>query len=70
MERIELTRDCDAVQIPAGTPVRLEKGVEVYLTQSLGGAFTLQVPALGGLFRVQGKDADALGLEAEDAPSA
>src|SRR6185437_15332494 len=63
------TRDCDAVQIPAGTPVRLEKGVEVYLTQSLGGAYTLQVPALGGLFRVQGKDADALGLEVEDTPA-
>ncbi|HJU28031.1 MAG TPA: putative Fe-S cluster assembly protein SufT [Candidatus Binataceae bacterium] len=61
MERIELTRDCEAVQIPAGTPTTLEKGVEAFITQSLGGTYTLQVPAYGGLFRVMGKDADALG---------
>jgi probable FeS assembly SUF system protein SufT len=61
MERVELIRDCEAVQIPAGTPTTLEKGVEVFITQSLGGTYTLQVPAHGGLFRVMGKDADALG---------
>jgi len=32
----------------------------VFVTQSLGGTFTLQVPAYGGLFRIAGKDADAL----------
>ncbi len=63
MERVEITRDCEAIQIPAGTPVTLEKGVEAYITQSLGGTFTVQVPAYGGLFRVSGKDADALGKE-------
>ncbi|HKV55406.1 MAG TPA: putative Fe-S cluster assembly protein SufT [Candidatus Binataceae bacterium] len=67
MERVELTRDCEAVQIPAGTPTTLEKGVEVFITQSLGGTFTLQVPAYGGLFRIPGKDADALGKTAEEA---
>jgi probable FeS assembly SUF system protein SufT len=61
MERVELSRDCEAVQIPAGTPTTLEKGVEVFITQSLGGTYTIQVPAHGGLFRVMGKDADALG---------
>lgn len=69
MEHIELTRDCDAVQIPAGNTVRLEKGVEAFITQSLGGTYTLQVPSQGGLFRVQGKDADALGLTAEELPA-
>jgi probable FeS assembly SUF system protein SufT len=67
MERVELTRDCDAVQIPAGITVTLEKGVEVFITQALGGTYTLQVPAHGGLFRIQGKDADAVGKTADDA---
>jgi probable FeS assembly SUF system protein SufT len=61
MERVELTRDCEAVEIPAGTPTTLEKGIEVFITQSLGGTYTLQVPAHGGLFRIAGKDADAIG---------
>lgn len=67
MERVELYRDCEAVQIPAGTPMTLEKGVEVFVTQSLGGTYTLQVPAYGGLFRIAGKDADALGKTPEEA---
>lgn len=61
MERVELTRDCQAVEIPAGIPTTLEKGVEVFITQSLGGTFTVQVPSHNGLFRVMNKDADALG---------
>lgn len=61
MERVELTRDCEAVEIPAGISTTLEKGIEVFITQSLGGTYTLQVPAHGGLFRIAGKDADALG---------
>jgi probable FeS assembly SUF system protein SufT len=64
MERVEITRDCEAIQVPAGTPVTLEKGIEVFITQSLGGTYTVQVPAYGGLFRVSGKDADALGKAA------
>jgi len=63
MERIELLRDCQAVQIPAGHTVLLEKGTEAYVTQSLGGSYTLQVPAYGGLFRIAGHDGDAIGKE-------
>jgi probable FeS assembly SUF system protein SufT len=63
MERIELSRECEAVQIPGGHLVTLEKGWEVLVTQSLGGSYTVQVPALGGLFRIAGRDADALGKE-------
>jgi probable FeS assembly SUF system protein SufT len=61
MERVELTRECEGVQVPAGNKVMLEKGLEVFITQSLGGTYTVQVPAHGGLFRISGKDADALG---------
>jgi probable FeS assembly SUF system protein SufT len=67
MERVELTRDCEAVQIPAGTRTTLEKGIEVFITQSLGGTYTLQVPSHGGLFRIAGKDADAVGKKPEEA---
>jgi probable FeS assembly SUF system protein SufT len=67
MERVELIRDCEAVQVPIGNKVTLEKGIEVFITQSLGGTYTLQVPAYGGLFRVAAKDADALGKTPEEA---
>jgi len=63
-EQIETRRNCAAVQIPEGTPVTIPAGTAVVVTQSLGGSYTVQVPSLGGLFRVSGRDADALGLEA------
>jgi len=63
MDRLELTRDCDAVKIPQGDRIRLGAGTEVYMSQSLGGSFTVQAPTYGGLFRIAGGDADALGLE-------
>jgi probable FeS assembly SUF system protein SufT len=67
MERVELIRECEAVQVPAGNVITLEKGIEVFITQSLGGTYTLQVPAYGGLYRIAGKDADALGKTPEAA---
>jgi probable FeS assembly SUF system protein SufT len=69
MERVELIRDCEAVEIPAGHAVVLEKGTEAMIAQSLGGTFTLRVPAYGGLFRIAGKDADAIGKEPGTAPA-
>ena len=57
----ELARDCEAVQIPHGAEVTLPKGTPVDITQTLGGTFT--VHAHGGLYRIAGKDADALGLQ-------
>ena len=58
----ELTRDCEAVQIPQGSILLLPKGTAVDITQTLGGTYT--VHAQGGLFRIAAKDADALGIEA------
>ncbi len=69
MERTELTRDVEVVQIPAGHTVTLEKGTDVFITQSLGGAYTVQAPAYGGLFRIAGKDADAIGKEPVESPA-
>ncbi|MBM3838655.1 MAG: putative Fe-S cluster assembly protein SufT [Verrucomicrobia bacterium] len=59
---VELSRDCEAVQIPAGHKVVLPKGTPVEITQTLGGSFT--VMASGSLFRLANGDADALGIEA------
>jgi probable FeS assembly SUF system protein SufT len=64
MERVELTRDVEAVQVPAGHTMTLERGWEVLITQSLGGSYTVQVPAYGGLFRIAGRDGDAIGKPA------
>jgi probable FeS assembly SUF system protein SufT len=70
MERVELSREVKAVQIPAGIVTALEKGLEVFITQSLGGTYTVQVPALAGLYRINGKDADALGKTPEEGSEA
>jgi len=70
MERIELSRDCDAIEIPAGRTVHLKQGTTAFITQSLGGSYTVQVPSYGGLFRISGGDADAIGKEVAAAPEA
>jgi probable FeS assembly SUF system protein SufT len=69
-DEVEFSRDCNAVQIPQGNTVLIVAGTAGFVTQSLGGSFTLQIPALGGLFRVSGADADAIGQHAvTDAPA-
>ena len=62
---VDLARDCEATQIPAGTPVTLPAGTTVDITQTLGGSFTVR-PLNGGLFRIASKDADALGIKPDD----
>lgn len=62
---ITLSREVTALQIPSGTPLQLEAGTEVLITQTLGGTVTVMVPAFGGLFRIQGKDLDALGMDVQ-----
>jgi probable FeS assembly SUF system protein SufT len=62
-EWIELSRDCEAVMIPAGHTILLPKGTRAVITQSLGGAYTLHVPEYGGLLRVSNRDGDAVGRE-------
>ena len=60
-EPVSLTRDVEASVIPAGMKVTLQKGEAAHITQSLGGSYTVVVN--GNMFRVEGKDADALGQE-------
>jgi probable FeS assembly SUF system protein SufT len=67
-----LTRDCPAIQIPAGNTILLHAGDAVFITQSLGGSYTVATEM--GLARISAQNADALGLEvpspAEASPAA
>src|SRR3954471_10526712 len=56
-----LTRDVEAAIIPVGDKVTLQKGEPATITQSLGGSYTVIVN--GNMFRIEGKDADAIGFE-------
>jgi probable FeS assembly SUF system protein SufT len=58
---VELTRDCEVVRIPSGDALTLPAGTPVDITQTLGGSYTIR--GAEGLFRVNAKDADALGRE-------
>lgn len=62
-----LTRDVEASVVPIGTKVTLQKDQTAHVTQSLGGTYTVIVN--GNMFRIESKDADALGFEAP-APAA
>ena len=59
-DSIEVMRDCDAMLIPAGSHITIQKGTLVVITQALGTAYTVNVN--GNLARVAGKDGDALGM--------
>lgn len=63
----QFERDCAVVMIPSGDEVTLPVGTIGYITQSLGGSFTVFVD--GNLFRVAGIDADAIGKEPVLPPS-
>jgi len=62
-----LTRDVEAAIIPVGDKVTLQKGEQATITQSLGGSYTVIVN--GNMFRIEGKDADALGVETAAKPA-
>jgi probable FeS assembly SUF system protein SufT len=59
-DTIEVLRECDALLIPSGTKVTIQKGSLVMITQALGNSYTVYVN--GNLARVAGKDGDALGM--------
>jgi len=60
-EPVRFERDCPAVLVPQGDPVTLPVGSAGYITQALGGSYTVFVE--GNLFRIAGHDADAIGKE-------
>lgn len=60
-ETVKLSRDVRAIIIPAGEELLLREGTGGFITQALGGSFTVYIE--GNLFRIAGVDADALGKE-------
>ena len=66
-EPVTLERDVSAVIIPAGEELLLRQGTSGFITQSLGGSFTVYIE--GNLFRIAGADADALGKEPTPPPA-
>ena len=65
-EAIVVQRDVKAVAIPAGVEVKLKLGSVGYITQALGGSFTVYLD--GNLLRVAGEDADAIGQDVVKPP--
>ena len=60
-EPFVISHDVKAVLVPAGIEVKLRTGNVGYITQALGGSFTVYVE--GNLFRIAGEDAAAIGKE-------
>ena len=61
-EFVELRRDCPVVLVPSGRRAVLGAGEQAVVVQRLGGSFTVQI-GHGTLARIEGTDADALGIE-------
>jgi len=71
-DSIQLSHDCQVIQIPNGLPSHLAKGTPVWIMQSLGTSYTISTDR-GQMFRLDARDADALGLTTvalEDTPRA
>ena len=60
-EPVVIQRDVEAVMVPGGQPITLRPGLAGYITQALGGSFTLYIE--GNLYRLPGESADAIGKE-------
>jgi probable FeS assembly SUF system protein SufT len=62
-----LSREVTATQIPSGDKHVLTSGTQVMVHQTLGGSFTVQTDF--GLFRIDGKDGDAIGEQVASSAS-
>jgi probable FeS assembly SUF system protein SufT len=58
---ITVSRDIESIEIPSGTRATLHAGQVVRIVQSRGGSFTVATN-MGAMYRVDGRDAEALGL--------
>ena len=63
MEEVTFTRDCRVVLIPDGYEIPVENGGRGWITQVLGGNYTIQLDT-GRLVRLNARDGDAIGKEA------
>lgn len=61
-DAITLRRPCLATTVPQGERIMLDAGGVVFMVQQMGGSYTVKTE-MGTLLRIDGTDADALGLE-------
>src|ERR1700745_1705029 len=59
---VRLYRTCEVIEIPSGRASTLPEGTSVRIMQSRGDSYTVWTD-YGQMYRVDGKDADALGLQ-------
>jgi probable FeS assembly SUF system protein SufT len=67
---ITLHRACDVIEIPSGIRGSLPQGTAVRIMQTLGGSYTVTGGQYGAMYRIDARDADALGLPTPEAQSA
>lgn len=60
-EPVTVSRDCEAILIPDGMKIEVPEGSVVFITQALGGNYTINLN--GNLAQVGAKDADVLGFD-------
>jgi probable FeS assembly SUF system protein SufT len=65
-EPFVIQREVDAVMVPSGHAIKLQPGLAGFISQALGGSFTLYIE--GNLYRLAGGDADAIGKEPIEVP--
>jgi probable FeS assembly SUF system protein SufT len=63
METTELKRDCEAIAVPSGLRQVLPQGTPVRVMQARGGSYTVSTQS-HAMYRIDAKDADALGFVA------
>jgi probable FeS assembly SUF system protein SufT len=65
-EPFVIQREVDAVMVPSGHAIKLQPGLAGFISQALGGSFTLYIE--GNLYRLAGTEADAIGKDPVTAP--
>ena len=64
---ITLSRAVDVIEIPSGMKGSLPEGSVVRVMQTLGGSYTVTGGQYGAMYRIDARDADALGLATPEA---
>lgn len=68
MDTVELTRDCEAIAIPKGLRQTLARGTTLRIVLQRPGSYSVSTPT-HSMYRIDAKDADALGLGGPAPPS-
>lgn len=68
-QTVKLSRTTEVIEIPSGRVSTLPESMSVRIMQSRGDSYTVWTD-YGQMYRIEGKDADALGLQAQGAAAA